>query len=117
MEAACKGAAEAGGQTIGLLPGYERNQANPHVTIPIPTGLGEVRNLAVARGGQAVIAIGGSHGTLSEIAFALKSGRSVIGLGTWQGTDRGGEPLAIRRAKTAEQAVRWALEAAAGEGD
>jgi len=83
MAAACKGASEAGGLTIGLLPQTEHAAANPHVQIAIPTGIGEARNLIVALSGDAVIAVGGSLGTLSEIALALKNGRRVIGLGTW----------------------------------
>ncbi len=110
MEAACRGAADSGGMSIGVLPGHDRRDANPFVTIAVPTGLGEVRNLVVARGGEAVIAIGGSHGTLSEIAFALKAGRPVIGLATWQGEDGRGAPLQVQPAETAEEAVRWACE-------
>lgn len=113
MEAACRGAVQEGGVTIGVLPGIDRDAANPYVTLAIPTGLGEARNLIVARGGQAVIAIGGSHGTLSEIAFALKAGRPVIGLDTWQATDGRDHPLDIRAATTAEEAVRLAHQAIA----
>jgi len=83
MEAACRGASEEGGLTIGILPGDDRNQANPYVQIPIVSGIGYARNATVAKTGQAVIAVGGGYGTLSEIAFALQSGIPVIGLNTW----------------------------------
>jgi len=100
MEAACRGAKAAGGQTIGILPGPEPDQANPYVDIPIPTGLGEARNAIVARTARALIAVGGEYGTLSEIAFALKFGRPVVGLETWQ-LARGGAPVpAIVEART-----------------
>lgn len=84
MAAACRGAASAGGTTVGLLPGDDRRQANPWVTVAVPTGLGELRNGLVVRAADAVLAVAGEHGTLSEIALALKLGRPVVGLGTWQ---------------------------------
>ena len=94
MEAACRGAKRAArsqladsntsGLTIGILPGGDPSAANPYVDIPIATGLGEARNTIIARAAQAVIAIGGGYGTLSEIAFALKQGRPVIGVKTWK---------------------------------
>lgn len=83
MEAVARGAAMRGGTVVGLLPGSERAAANPHITVAIPTGLGELRNGLVVRAADAVVAIGGGHGTLSEIALALKAGKSVIGLDTW----------------------------------
>jgi uncharacterized protein (TIGR00725 family) len=83
MEAACRGAYSQGGITIGILPGNSRKDANPYVRIPIVTGMGYTRNAIVAKSGQAVIAIGGRYGTLSEIAYALQSDIPVIGLGTW----------------------------------
>jgi uncharacterized protein (TIGR00725 family) len=84
MEAACRGAKEAGGMTVGILPGPDRAAANPYVDIALPTGLGEARNALVVRAADAVIAVGGGYGTLSEIAFALKAGKRVIGLDTWE---------------------------------
>jgi uncharacterized protein (TIGR00725 family) len=84
MEAACRGAREAGGLTIGLLPGPDRRGANPHLEVSLPTGMGELRNGLVARAADAVIAIGGEFGTLSEIGFALKLGRPVVGLESWE---------------------------------
>jgi uncharacterized protein (TIGR00725 family) len=83
MEAACRGARSAGGTTLGLLPGDDRGDANPFVDIALPTGLGEGRNALVVRAADAVLAIGGGYGTLSEIALALRAGKPVIGVGTW----------------------------------
>ncbi len=83
MEAACKGASSEGGVTVGILPGDNRETANPYVQIPIVTGMGYARNIAVVKSAQAVIAIGGNYGTLSEISHALQSGIPVIGLKTW----------------------------------
>ena len=84
MEAACRGAAGAGGVTIGILPSGDRRTANQWVTVAIPTGLGELRNGLVVRAADAVIAVGGAYGTLSEIALALKTGVPVLGLGSWE---------------------------------
>ena len=91
MKAACKGAISAGGETIGILPGENRQAANPYVQVPIVTGMGYARNIAVVKSAQAVIAIGGSYGTLSEIGHALQSGIPVIGLNTWS-LSRNGQP-------------------------
>lgn len=89
MEAACRGARSRRGRTLGILPGEDRAEANGWVEIAVATGLGELRNGLVVRASDALVAIGGGHGTLSEIALALKLGRTVIGLGTWavQGVD------------------------------
>jgi uncharacterized protein (TIGR00725 family) len=84
MEAACRGARAAGGLTVGILPGTDPSAANPYVDLPIATGLGEVRNVVVASAARAVVAIGGKYGTLSEIGFALKQGRPIIGINTWK---------------------------------
>ena len=83
MEAACRGAKEAGGHTVGILPGADRAAANPFVDRAVPTGLGEARNALVVRAADALIAVGGGYGTLSEIALALKAGKRVVGLGSW----------------------------------
>lgn len=91
MEAACKGASSEGGVTIGILPGDSRQQANPYVQIPVVTGMGYARNIAVVKSAEAVIAICGSYGTLSEIAHALQSDIPVIGLNTWA-LSRNGQP-------------------------
>ena len=109
MEAACRGAQRAGGLTIGILPGVDPAEANPHVEIAIPTGLGEARNLIVVRTGQAVIAIAGEYGTLSEIAHALKMGKPVIGLNTWRLLKGDKEDQGITPATTAREAVELAL--------
>jgi uncharacterized protein (TIGR00725 family) len=83
MEAACRGAREAGGTTIGILKGQSTADANPYVDIPIATGLGHGRNLVIINTACALIAVSGRYGTLSEIAFAIQSGKPVFGLGTW----------------------------------
>ncbi|MGQ9502928.1 MAG: TIGR00725 family protein [Anaerolineae bacterium] len=109
MEAACRGAKKADGLTIGVLPGFHASDANPFVDIPIVTGLGEARNVIIVRTARAVIAVGGEFGTLSEIAFALKLGRPVIGLETWELAKAGQPCPAIICAHTPEEAVRLAL--------
>lgn len=83
MEAAARGAATAGGIVVGVLPGTDRAAANPHVTVAIATGMGEMRNALIVRAADAVVAVGGAYGTLSEIAFALRTGVPVVGVGTW----------------------------------
>ncbi len=109
MEAACRGAASAGGTTVGILPGTDVGEGNPYLTIALPTGLGEARNALIARSGQAMIAIGGSYGTLSEIALALNAGRRFIGLKTWSASDHAAAELEILPAKDAAEAVTMAL--------
>ena len=83
MEAACRGARSRRGHTLGILPGDDREEANGWVEIAVATGMGELRNGLVVRASDALVAIGGGHGTLSEVALALKLGRPVVGLGTW----------------------------------
>lgn len=83
MEAACKGASAEGGLTVGILPGGSRQTANPYVNIPIVTNLGEARNIIVVKSAEAIIAIGGGYGTLSELGHALRNGTPVVGLNTW----------------------------------
>lgn len=84
MEAAAKGAKGAGGITVGILPGTDKNSANPYIDIPIVTGFGEARNAIIALSGDAIIAVGGALGALSELAFALKNKKPVIGIETWK---------------------------------
>jgi uncharacterized protein (TIGR00725 family) len=84
MEAACRGAKEAGGTTVGLLPGLDRSDANPYVDVAVLTGLGEARNALVVRTADALVAVGGGYGTLSEIGLALRTGKRVVGLRTWE---------------------------------
>ena len=83
MAGASKGAAEAGGTVIGMLPGLDRSDANEWVTIAIPTGLGELRNGLIVRTADVMIAIGGAYGTLSEVALGLQAGVKVFGLHSW----------------------------------
>ena len=112
MEAACKGASSEGGVTIGILPGESRQAANPYVQIPIVTGLGYARNITVVKSAQAVIAIDGSYGTLSEISHALQSGIPVIGLNTWTLSINSKQDNSIIPARNATEAVDKALNLA-----
>jgi uncharacterized protein (TIGR00725 family) len=108
MAAACRGARAAGGLTVGILPGEDRADANRWVSVAVPTGLGELRNGLVVRAADAVIAVGGAFGTLSEIALALKRGTPVVGLGTWE------LDAPILRAADPEEAVAMAFRHASG---
>ena len=112
MEAACQGAKAGGGTTVGILPGTHRREANPYVDIPIVTGLGEARNAIVVRTADAVIAVSGGYGTLSEIGLALKMGRPVVGLGTWELGQQGQPAQAVVPADSPAQAVELALSLA-----
>jgi uncharacterized protein (TIGR00725 family) len=112
MEAVCRGAKSKGGLTVGILPGQDSSSANPWVDIPVVTGLGEARNVVVAKTAQAVIAIGGGYGTLSEIAYALKSKIPVIGLNTWSLSRNGREDNFIIRVQNAAEAVDKAISLA-----
>jgi len=101
MEAACRGAKQAGGTTVGILPALDRRAANPFVDVALPTGLGEARNALVVRAADALVAVGGAYGTLSEIALALKGGKRVVGLHSWRidGVEAAGSPAeAVARA-------------------
>jgi uncharacterized protein (TIGR00725 family) len=84
MEAACRGAKEAGGTTVGVLPGVDHGEANAYVDVAVPTGLGQGRNLVIVHAADALIAVGGGYGTLSEIALALRAGKPVVGVGSWE---------------------------------
>ncbi|MFQ5464618.1 MAG: TIGR00725 family protein [Thermodesulfobacteriota bacterium] len=88
MESASRGCREAGGLAVGILPGTDQAEANPYIDVPIATGLGEMRNLLVVRASDALIAVGGGYGTLSEIALAHKTGKPVIGLSTWEFSEK-----------------------------
>jgi uncharacterized protein (TIGR00725 family) len=107
MAAASRGAASAGGSVVGMLPGDDRSDANEWVSIAIPTGLGELRNGLIVRSVDAMVAVGGSYGTLSEVALGLQAGLKVFGLHTW---DIDG----IEAVTTPEEAVERALSAARG---
>ncbi len=112
MEAACRGAHAGGGLTVGILPGRDRTDANRHVDVAIPTGMGEARNALVVRAADAVVAVDGEYGTLSEIALALQAGIPVVGLGTWE-LARGGVPdEGVVRAEDPVRAVALALASA-----
>jgi len=107
MEGVCRGAGEAGGQTIGILPGFDRDEANPWVDVAIPTGLGHARNQMVALNGDIVVAVGGAYGTLTEMGFAKIYQKPVIALNSW-------DIEGVRTARTVEETlnlVREALEA------
>ena len=112
MEAASRGASEAGGTVVGILPTLSPSDANPYVTYAVATGSGAARNLAVVASGAAVIAVGGDWGTLSEIAYARKIGRPVVAIQSWALRNRSGTDLGIVEVETAEQAVNTALAAA-----
>jgi len=103
MEAASRGAAQEGGTTIGILPGSDKVEANPHITFPIPTGLGVARNVLIVKTADVLIALPGGPGTLSEIALALNIGKPVVDLGGWKIEE-------TRTASTADEAVLLALE-------
>jgi uncharacterized protein (TIGR00725 family) len=110
MEATARGAHAAGGIVVGLLPGRDRTEANGYLTVALATGLGEMRNPLVVRSADAVIAIGGAYGTLSEVAFALRTGVPVVGLGTWDLDD-------VLVAPGPDEAVELALALAAADAD
>ena len=116
MEAACKGARSEGGMTLGVLPGDSRADGNDHLDVAVATGMGEMRNMIVVHSADVVIALSGEFGTLSEIAFALRIGKPVVGLDTWElaTPTQGRDP--IERVSSAEEAVRRALEAARSAG-
>jgi len=116
MEAASRGAAEAGGVVVGLLPGFRRGDANRWVTIPIVTGMDQARNVVLVRSCDAVIAVGGRYGTLSEIALALKLGIPVVGLRTWRLRQPEGRRVPVLTAATPEEAVARALRAVSRRG-
>jgi hypothetical protein len=111
LAAACRGASEAGGEAIGIVPGHEVGEANEFCTHVVATGIGHARNLAVVSSGEAVIAIGGEWGTLSEIGFARAIGRPVIALRSWalRGSERMEDAPGVRVAESAREAVGLAL--------
>ncbi|HCK99960.1 MAG TPA: TIGR00725 family protein [Candidatus Marinimicrobia bacterium] len=105
MEAVCKGAAQAGGLTVGILPGDDIKDANPWVTVPIATGIGLARNSIIARTASAVIAIGGEYGTLSEIAYCFQFQIPVFTLHSW-------DIKGVVAVDTPEEAVKFAFGSA-----
>jgi uncharacterized protein (TIGR00725 family) len=111
MEAAALGAAQAGGASLGILPGDDRSAANPHLTMVVASGLGELRNGLLVRASDAVVAVGCSWGTLSELALAVRIGRPVVALGCWSLSDRAGNRVAgVREAETPVAAVAAVFE-------
>jgi uncharacterized protein (TIGR00725 family) len=106
MEAVSLGVREGGGQCIGLLPGEDRAEGNAHLSLSLPTGLGEARNVLVVRAAEVVIALGRGYGTLSEIALALRMRKHVVGLGSWEVAE---EDERMHVASDAREAVRLAL--------
>ena len=110
MEAVCRGAQLRGGLTIGLLPGLDGEAANPYVRLALPTGIGQARNALVVAAGEAVIAIGGGYGTLSEIGFALKLGKPLIALGTWNAARSDGSAAGMIEVKTPGEAISACLK-------
>jgi uncharacterized protein (TIGR00725 family) len=115
MQAAARGALQAGGHVIGVLPTESPDDANPHVTHVVATGTGHARNLAVVASADAVIAIGGEWGTLAEIAFARRLGRPVVTLSSWTVSGRGEmrDAPGIETADSPAEAVERALALAA----
>jgi uncharacterized protein (TIGR00725 family) len=112
MHAAARGCERAGGVSIGILPGDDRDPGSPHLTVAVSTGMGETRNAIIVRTSDVLIAISGEFGTLSEVAFALKLGKPVVGVRTWE-LSKGGKPVeAIHRVETPEHAVAEALRRA-----
>ena len=109
MEAACRGAKGVGGTTVAILPTDDRRAANRYVDVALATGMGEMRNALIVRSADVVIAIEGEFGTLSEVAFALKTGTPVVGLGTWELAKHGRPVAAFSTASTPEEAVDLAL--------
>jgi len=112
MRAAAEGAKSAGGQTIGILPGTDKSATNEFIDIAIPTDLGAYRNALLVRSCDAVIAVHGAYGTLSEIAFALRLKVPVVGLNTWEVRRDGKADPGIHVAQTPEEAVEMALKLA-----
>jgi uncharacterized protein (TIGR00725 family) len=113
MEAASRGAAQVGGVVVGLLPGFRRRDANRWVTIPIVTGMDQARNVVLVRSCDAIVAVGGMYGTLSEIALALKARKPLVLLGSWR-FEMDGVSTAVARATDAAQAVDLAFAAISG---
>jgi hypothetical protein len=109
MDAAARGAGGAGGISVGLLPGDDRLGASEHLAVALPTGMGETRNALIVRAADAVIAIGGEWGTLSEIALAMRTGKRVVGLGTWELSQSGRSSDGIVTASSPAEAVTLAL--------
>jgi uncharacterized protein (TIGR00725 family) len=111
MEAAARGCASAGGTSVGILPGQDRADANPHLAVALATGMGETRNALVVGAADVVIAVGGGFGTLSEMALAARAGTPIVGIDTWSLAGRTVDDPTIH-VDTADEAVERALAAA-----
>ncbi len=114
MEAACRGAKEEGGFTVGVLPGESASEANSYVDFVLLTGMGEARNLIIVHTAHALVACGGAEGTLSEIAFALKRGKLLVGIDTWKVVDPGGKDDYFPCFLQASDAVGYVLDRLGG---
>ncbi len=114
MRAVAGGVRAAGGVCVGLLPGDDAGAAAPELSVALPTGMGEMRNALIARVCAGMIAIGGGYGTLSEIAFALRLGKPVAAVGSWELAAPHGAEVAVHRAHSAEDAVEWLLRQLGG---
>ncbi|MFL5766662.1 MAG: TIGR00725 family protein [Actinomycetota bacterium] len=112
MHAAARGCEKTGGVSIGILPGDDRDPGSPHLTVAVSTGMGETRNAIIVRTSDVIVAISGEFGTLSEVAFALKLGKPVVGLGTWELSKRGRPVEAITRVESPTEAVEESLRLA-----
>ncbi len=117
MEAACKGARRGEGLAIGVLPSIRKSDANPYVDIVITSGMSTARNVIIVRSADALIAIDGSYGTLSEISHAFEQGKPVVALGSWDMGTLGVPPELYRKAESPEEAARLALELAEEAGN
>ncbi|MFQ5838188.1 MAG: TIGR00725 family protein [Thermoplasmata archaeon] len=117
MEAACRGAKRGGGLTIGVIPTVRKADANPFVDVVIATGMGTARNVIIVRTADALIAIDGSFGTLSEISHAFEQGRTVVSLGSWEMGKIGVPPEMYEVARNPEEAVEMAMKIADNPGD
>lgn len=109
MEASAKGAHDVGGLVIGVLP-WDRSDANPYIKIPIVTGIGECRNIIIVKSSDAIIAIDGGYGTISEIAFALKFNVPIVGVNTWDLKSNSGDCPHIIKVEDPKEAVKFAIK-------
>lgn len=110
MAAACRGCASVGGTSLGLLPGSDRRDGNEHLTVALATGLGQLRNGVLVRSADGLIAVGGSWGTLTEVAFAMRAAIPVVRLHSWAVVDDAGLPVAQEQAESPADAVSRLLE-------
>jgi uncharacterized protein (TIGR00725 family) len=106
MAAVSEGAASAGGLVVGILPGRDRTGADENLTLAVPTGLSQARNAIIVLAGDAIVVVGGSWGTLSELALAMRAGKTVVQIGGWRLTDETGNPISgVIYARTPHEAI------------